>query len=42
MFIFTKIIDISLPLDSKTVIYPGNPPLKISTIKSSSGTSFHS
>lgn len=36
------IIDISLPLNDDTPIYPGNPDIHIQSIRSSSGTSTHS
>lgn len=39
---YKKIIDISVPLNAQTAIYPGNPPVLIKTIKSSTGTSVHS
>ncbi len=36
----SKIIDISLPLDKETIIYPGNTPVKIESYKSSSGLTY--
>lgn len=35
-----QIIDISLPLNENTIIYPGNAPLKIDSFKSSSGLTY--
>lgn len=34
---FSKIIDISLPLNQKAIIYPSNPAVSLETLKSSSG-----
>lgn len=36
---FTNIIDISLPLSESTVVYPGNPKVKIETLKSETSSS---
>lgn len=38
MMQFSKIIDISVPLNEQTVIYPNNPPVEIETIQSASGS----
>ena len=35
-----EIIDISLPLNENTIVYPGNAPLKIESFKSSSGLTY--
>lgn len=40
MIDYSKIIDISLPLDEGTIIYPGNTPIKIDSYKSSSGLTY--
>ena len=40
MFDFKTIIDISLSIDEKTIIYPGNTPVKIESYKSASGLTF--
>lgn len=37
MLEYTEIIDISLPLNTQTIIYPGNPKIELETLKSSSG-----
>jgi len=34
MITYSQIIDISLPLQSGTIVYPGNPPIEIEEIKS--------
>jgi arylformamidase len=34
---FSQIIDISLPLSPKTIVYPSNPTIEIETLKSASG-----
>lgn len=39
---FSQIIDISLSLSPSTIIYPGNPPVEIERIGSTSGASWHS
>lgn len=39
MITFSHIIDISLPLTGKTIVYPGNPKVEIEEIKSASGNS---
>jgi len=36
---YTQIIDISLPLTGKTIVYPGNPKIEISEIKSEASKS---
>lgn len=38
-FSYTHIIDISLPINEQTVVYPGNPSVEIESIKSASGGS---
>lgn len=35
-----QIIDISLPLNENTIVYPGNAPIKIESTKSSTGASY--
>lgn len=37
-FYCEQIIDISLPLNSETIIYPGNPPIEVETLTSKSGS----
>lgn len=37
MLEYTEIIDISLPLNTQTIIYPGNPKIELETLKSTSG-----
>lgn len=39
---YQKIIDISLPLNEQTILYPGNPPVTIEHFASASGSSFNS
>lgn len=41
-FQFEKIYDISIPLHENTVVYPGNPPIKIETIQSETTKSINS
>lgn len=41
-FKYKTIIDISLTLNNETIIYPGNPPFKIDTFKSATGSSTNS
>ena len=38
MFAYKNIIDISLPLDEKTIVYPGDPSLSMEKIKKTSGS----
>lgn len=40
MIDYSAIIDISLPLDQNTIVYPGNAPIKIDSFKSSSGLTY--
>lgn len=36
---YSEIIDISIPLNEQTIVYPGNPPIEIETMRSSTGGS---
>ncbi len=42
MITYKKIIDISLPLNEHTILYPGNPPVAFEHFGSASGSSFNS
>jgi arylformamidase len=41
MITYQKIIDITLPLNEKTIVYPGNPPVTFEHFGSASGSSFN-
>lgn len=40
MITYDTIIDISLPIDEHTILYPGNPPVTIETLKSATGQTY--